>query len=407
MPAEDRRRSKRWYTPFQAVWDGPYVPVYAVATVGSVRSLSSDPRWREKVSSGLDATLPYSNTKISCYKVPGICWAQPKPNYPPASRRRYSYVDGGVPNFFALPTDLWAQANGIAATKVIKDIRGVQTSVSGLTIIGELRETVQMLRSPAQALRKASGLFLFKLKDRVQRDKFLRRNQVKWEGVLANEWLEFTFGLKPLLRDVDDIVGAALDIDLEGITRVRGVGSNSSSQIIQRSGGTLIGANWEHEEVWIFDAFVKYVCGVRETDNTDRTPLERLRAKAGLDWSEVVPAAYELIPWSFLLDYFISVGDVLSTAFVSLRDVAWSSKTTVGSTHVHRQRDRLQGVTDTAAILYFERQKPEYVGDRHEIVRSKTLPSGSIDALRFRIPPVGAKWLNMSALATQLFLRKP
>lgn len=408
MPTENRTKLKRWFTPYTAVWD-TQTSAYATHTVGSLRALSSNPKWQTLVLSGKDATNPYTNTKYVFYKVPGLCWAKPKPGYPPLSRRRWSYVDGGCPDPIAASAALKSRAKAYAATACIKKIRARQMAYDGLTLIGELRETIQMLRSPARSLRDA----MHKVKQNAETHRNLfpsrmrDRDRVRWEQVLADLWLEFSFGVQPVINDIHDISVAALNVGDLGNTRfsrVRGVGSDTEGVRYSKTYGTLIGANWITEEVHRQRAFAKYTVGIKETSAYDTSALNRVLASGGFTLSNVVPALWELTPWSFLVDYFVNVGDVLATHFTSLRDVAWSSLTTVTDETIVWGNSRLVGVTDLGATTYWGERKPEYNGCKTVITRSKELPSASLNALRVTIPALDSrKWLNIAALATGVF----
>jgi hypothetical protein len=49
----------------------------------------------------------------------------------------------------------------------------------------------------------------------------------------------------------------------------------------------------------------------------------------GFTPSELVPTAWELLPWSFLVDYFVNVGDVLSSAVTASSNVNFVNKTVI------------------------------------------------------------------------------
>jgi hypothetical protein len=49
---------------------------------------------------------------------------------------------------------------------------------------------------------------------------------------------------------------------------------------------------------------------------------------SGFSWTEFVPTAYELLPFSFVLDYFSNVGSVLSAGYASKGYTSWVSVST-------------------------------------------------------------------------------
>jgi hypothetical protein len=58
----------------------------------------------------------------------------------------------------------------------------------------------------------------------------------------------------------------------------------------------------------------------------EMTPWDNF-ALFGFTPSEFVPTAWELLPYSFLVDYFTNIGDILSSSVTSTARLAWSNRT--------------------------------------------------------------------------------
>lgn len=150
---------------------------------------------------------------------------------------------------------------------------------------------------------------------------------------------------------------------------------------------------------------VKWVAGIKDKALYDKPAHERLQALAGLDINHVIPAAWELVPFSFLVDYFTNIGDVISGAFVSTRDVVWTSRTVVNTSSWEYVNFRLSNTDPGWA--YFTMKKPPYqLATSRYIDRRAIMPSVSIPSVRLEIPGFNSKWLNMAALAEQFDLFK-
>jgi hypothetical protein len=48
-----------------------------------------------------------------------------------------------------------------------------------------------------------------------------------------------------------------------------------------------------------------------------------LGATLGFSWESFVPTVWELVPYSFILDYFTNIGDVLSAGLLVQSHLAW------------------------------------------------------------------------------------
>lgn len=295
----------------------------------------------------------------------------------------------------AIPTDLEVTADSIAAIQIRKKIRALTQSYEGLTFLGELREALSMIRSPVRSLRLKTDLFLREVRSKHE----LGKRMPSWPQVLADTWLEFSFGAKPLMGDITSAANAAIDIKSDAIRRVVGIGEaeRTRNDPDYTSGvlGLPIVVSYENRMIW--KAGVMYRAGVRTSCNASQGSLERIVDAGGFDLANVVPTAWELVPWSFLVDYFVSVGDTLSAHWTSTSNFVWGQRTV----KLDRTRDicnghissisgmSLLGPYETARFVY---KKIRYVRS------SSTLP---LPGFVFKMPPIDSmKWLNIGALVT-------
>jgi hypothetical protein len=57
------------------------------------------------------------------------------------------------------------------------------------------------------------------------------------------------------------------------------------------------------------------------------TTFQDRLARWGFTPSEFIPTAWEILPWSFLFDYFVSVGDFIDASFADTSALKWVSQT--------------------------------------------------------------------------------
>jgi len=114
----------------------------------------------------------------------------------------------------------------------------------------------------------------------------------------ANNYLEFHFGWSPLLSDI----GNALDILTQGIPNylVRGKASLTSSSTFIVGSGPVNKQRHTMTSGWSIRARVEV---------TD--PNTRLASQMG--FVNPLTVAWELVPFSFVVDWFVNVGDVLAS----------------------------------------------------------------------------------------------
>lgn len=403
---ENSLYTKRYRYQTQGISFGCEKPVYTTVPilVGKIRTLNSDPLYKSKIASGANATLPYtSSIRTSVYK--GGITTGVGINPAVSACKAYNTYNGINP--FQPPeiTNISTTNEAInsAAIGLLKKINKHQEMVSGLTIVGELRETVKMLRQPATALRLKTGLFCKDL--RVKRSQVENWKQNDWKKLVADSWLEFTFGVKPLMNDIQGIADALVEFRDENIVPLRFTTTAKRSSQSARSSGIIGNAVMSYNIITSDETTVKWIAGIKDKALYDKPAYERLQALAGLDINHVVPAAWELVPFSFLVDYFTNIGDVISGAFVSTRDIVWTSRTVVNTSSWEYVNFRLSNTDPNWAR--FTMEKPPYqLATSRYIDRRAAMPSVSVSSVRLELPGFSLKWLNMAALAAQFDLFK-
>ena len=222
-------------------------------------------------------------------------------------------------------------ADNQARVKFYKKLREQAVRFSAPTFLGELRETLHMIRRPASALYSKSKGYLDAL------DKAKRTNPKDWTKRLSGLWLEHSFGWLPLIHDAED-AQKALEQLVTGNPRASVVQGSYSD--VQDKSSTLSGyergdtaasgvcafSKWRRYHSLHTQVIVRYKGKVNVTAAMTKWDNWAL---FGFTPSELVPTAWELLPWSFLVDYFVNVGDVLSSAVTSSANVVYVNKTSI------------------------------------------------------------------------------
>jgi hypothetical protein len=126
----------------------------------------------------------------------------------------------------------------------------------------------------------------------------------------------------------------------------------------------------------------------------------------GFDWSNFVPTLWEILPWSFAIDYFTNIGDVLSAWSFPLSAITWAQSTLRNSHEFtvdgygptgHQQEDTI-AYAYKLVQLSLDRAK----GGLTYVRRESVDPFSMLPVLQVRLPGLGSlKWLNLAALASQ------
>jgi hypothetical protein len=248
-------------------------------------------------------------------------------------------------------------ADNAALQVLYKRIRKSHQEFSGLTFLGEIRQSLKMIRKPALSLREGLEDYLKALKKRSRGIPMSTAGRRTRKRILADTWLEFSFGWTPLVSDLKSavIAVARLDAEKDGLihrrSRVSARGSAQAANLYSL-GVYGLGSEPTFMPIWLTrkDFATKEVIYRAYMDYTTAVPTgsaERLLELSGFSFKEFIPTAWELIPWSFLVDYFSNVGDILEAFTTPLSNVYAINKTirTTNNVYVRTRlrQDALKG----------------------------------------------------------------
>lgn len=293
-----------------------------------------------------------------------------------------------------------SDADNAAKADFLKHLIREQRQVSGGVILGELRETLRMLRNPARSLRRRVTDWqnsARKLRTRAQRSRrgsYAERKRALNKD-LADSWLENSFGWQPLLSDIDD-ASRALNRRNEYVGDPQGVYGEGGRDTDL---GTTV-AYGNGQGCRIYHSFArKIVTHVEYYGHTRAYVLNPLRFNArlwGFSPQDFVPTLWELMPYSFLIDYFTNIGNVLEAWSWGRADLAWCEK------RVLRQYTNTRTYWSVPSSAVYK----DYGGSRNGGFRAassyKTREpySGSfLPSFDWNVPGMRSlKWLNIAAL---------
>lgn len=213
-----------------------------------------------------------------------------------------TYLVSGFPSWNSVPSQMFAPAydpdlGAQTLSKAYAKSYGVQAELG--VFLGELRETLAMLRNPFQAFRKFG-------------DTIKRRNSAftGFGSLSADLFLQYKYGILPLMSDVSKILALfnkRAARRLKDFHRKKGTGTNSkTTTVIVPSGFGICSFDDEikTETVWKSYSTVYYQ---KIIDNSLLSQLQML----GLSPHQLPEILWELVTLSFVIDWFYGVGDWL------------------------------------------------------------------------------------------------
>lgn len=372
------------------------------------------PHWKNLIRQGKDATTPFDGTIQEGTAEPGHMkvsfW------YPLGQPRQNQQVKWAEVRGFLLPPSAYGtstgadvtSANSAALVLLAKKIESVNTHMMGGVFLGEIREVVKLITSPAKTLREGlSGYFstLAKRKSRAPKHRLKK--------ILADTWLEYSFGWKPLISD--SIAAAETlarwNLEKEGImfrrSSARGYAGTQALMSAVPTTFNLVNNYCYYKTVSrdMAEAKVIWRCGLEYKATAPVGSAARLANLAGFNnnLESWIPTAWELIPWSFVVDYFSNVGDILSFCCTDKSNMTWKNKTVVqtGMRETSAMAD-VKGVTTAISnkdLISIEGSSLGTSVSKRTVTKRTLPPVLDYPKLEFQYPAFGStKWINLAAL---------
>jgi len=298
------------------------------------RTGSRVPGWRKLVESGQNATSNYtSDRKGSLKHSYGFAYLHAViPGTPMVLDETFIGFVFPVTDISHLSGTDFLKVENAALTKAYQRIRSETSHMNGLSFLGELRETVRALKHPYSSMAKLVENHLYSLK--VKRRGFpkgsLDKNP-KWHKVLADTWLETKFGMMPLISDTKAIA-ESLARHADPKPKRSKITASSSSTLRTVTPTQAIVPNslivYRLTTDRVTEYSVQWTVGMAVTQEVDSSSVGSLGKILGLTPENFIPAAWEVMPWSWLIDYFSNVGNIIEAGCTNTTGVTWSCRTT-------------------------------------------------------------------------------
>lgn len=385
--------------------------LYQATWIDSVTFGDNLKGWRELLRRGMSATTSMSGNKISAKYTPGYGrYEISKQDLLPTSvylvepighHLITGMVPGGDPS-----TISETKADAEAMGKFLRRVRDKQVAFQGGVFLGELGETLAMIRNPAKGLR---GLVdeAHSVLSNVRRLGFrnsLSRTRVTEQ--LADAWLELQFGWKPLLRDIGDGCNALSQMKARNRPVTVRVTASHTTETVSSEGDTVHNVSniaiWRHTGATVNRCMVIYRGALRLEAMSE---AEMRRDLLGFNPSNFLPTIYQLIPWSFLIDYFSNVGDIVEGWSQLGTRLAWCNKTTRKEIELTKRsfsnfqqwnEDKPFVNPPTLVKLTFS---PAISVVTNTVVTRTNYTQAMVPAFVLRVPSFGSlRWLNIAAL---------
>lgn len=281
------------------------------SVVENTNSHATQKGWKGLIAAKADATLDYTRTSYNVKAIPGS--GKMSARYLPFNSTDNHSVSGSILRTSEWPSlgpnDDFLKLDAEVATSFLSKVYKAQTTFQGGVFLGELREVVNLVKHPLSGVTK-------ELKKYVHRISKMKRGKGKASlhsvnRAVSGAYLEAMFAVRPLLSDVDDAAHAAANyLNYRSPVKhvfARGDRNWNIGESSHYSSLDLFGSWFQN-----YRLIRKATCSVTYSGAV-AIPIgyKGDLADVGLGFRNFVPTIYQLLPYSFLLDYFSNVGSVI------------------------------------------------------------------------------------------------
>lgn len=302
------------------------------------------PDFKNKIKQGLDASSPYSVSIMTRDIVQGFDYGV------------YSYANTSGENYVAqalnvLPINISQipiiaksaitarEVSELCSASFAGKVRDRITSVSAPTLLGELRETISLIRNPLKGVVRLYQRYLSqvarkkrRISKRLKGRAFDRKSARELAKYARERYLEFTFGVTPLYYDIEGGIEALINLDAMIETKVTAKSNRKPDHGTYKHVSYSDGHRIERSEALYSH---KIVGNIRSEVLKPQGSGDRLKSLLGFTPEEFIPTMWELVPGSFLLDYVTNVSDlIIHDQYTSYHVLAWANS----SSRVIRKR---------------------------------------------------------------------
>jgi hypothetical protein len=366
-----------------------------------------NPFWRDEIRQGGNATTPANGVKwfvpdsylsyqidfdqLSGTKVIGSLTIDVQ---------GYPFMDE---SWLAVPSPTSDVVNSVTARAIARFLDRIDSARSSFEAgqdIGEVRETLHSIIHPLSSARDLALGYLGKLR---KLNRKTLRNKVSLQKAIADTYLEFRFGWDPLAADIGQGIASLTNnvnhVDTIPVSASASLPYYGSSVKWRALGGNpFLGAIDTSicKTTGIYQ--VRYKGAVRTGAVNGKIPLLQ---NLQLDIPHFVPTLWDLLPYSWIADYFANIGDIIRAASFRYADLTWGVVTTrkeaLADFSLNLKVDDSYN-RNLFRLVNFSSSPCNPSSSSITFSRARLTPSDLIPPFVFNIPLTARPWENMTAL---------
>lgn len=251
--------------------------------------------------------------------------------------------------------------------------------------LGELEETLQMLRNPLKGLRdflsKDNEYWSRALAQVIKNRKFPTRHLKLTGKTVSETWLEIRYGIMPFIRSIQSLVELSIDRKAVDSSKISTVGGKASDLVISSLS--------KPKTLFSYPPYIEpKTTGMRVTSVEVKARVYFRRKhtmsvsrQLGLDIVNVPEIMWQLATCSFIVDWFTNVGSFISslryTPEIQVLGATVSYRFSAHATVAYDWNDSIRSKADTSWIQMPERSSTTGSSEFYQRTIESAVPPGA------------------------------
>jgi hypothetical protein len=377
---------------------------------------SKVPDYQGKIATHRDATSYYKVTGKLKVEKEGYFYAyllRSREPLPPGGETYFSKSEVNILPSTAGYDGSSSKGYELCLGKFLSNAGEAIAPFKGPTFLGELKDTLNMLRNPASGLRDGFSAYLQRARSIAQGVTPGSPAAVIALKAISDLWLEYVYGWKPLFNDLKS-ASDALSLWANKVQYVKVEASE-----MRRENPSYGYANTSTWDIAFRDDRIFYLVNTKQWRDTTwrikgevRLPIQgpaassfdTFRRYTAFEWQEFIPTLWELCPYSFVVDYFTNIGDILNSTWALTSEWSWLSASRQ-SKYFQESSQKLDQRSMKGRAGNFSWTEKSVNGKVSICDYERWRPTLRLPSLVFQMPNEW-QWLNLSALITSLSTRR-
>jgi len=356
---------------------------------------TQNPQWRNQVKNVLGASTNADGTELIFHSVPFIDSAI---HYNTGFNDFYYFRVGNPGNVLpslpvaGAPLDVVSRVTSRAITQFLDKARSELSSFESGQDLGEIKQTIESILHPMKSL-KQHVLSYFSSAKKLK-NKYKKAHDLK--KALSDTYLEWTFGWNPLIHDIAD--------GIAGLTHIRlpynSIESFAKEKFQHDVWGVIdssgISSGGFYAKTLVTGEFSVRFKGVVNSYYQGGPPS--VQDELRLAPRDFIPTAWDLLPYSFIVDYFINVGDIINAYAFPSAALRWVNMSSRDQRILIQDYVKTYDNIDPRYLVSFAFESTSLKVEAKTFSRRNFLPSDLVPNLQISLPFSIKPWENISAL---------